>query len=105
MLATNNNSKIESLVQSLDSYIAKLQKAEIRKKSDEWYLLNNLTDFRQSLVSAKAKQDIENASKMLSRFCTESFNWDTDYFKNCVAFSEQGFALAKHFYTETERST
>lgn len=103
-MATSKNSKIESLMQGVDSCITELKKAEIYKDSDEWYLLNNLTDFRQSLAAAKSKQDVEKASKILSRFCVESFNWDTDNFKKCAALSEEGFSLAKHFDKEAARS-
>jgi len=104
MFATNNNPKVELLVQSVDSYIAEFKKTEIHKDSDEWYLLNNLTDFRQLLITAKSKQDIKNASKILSRFCVESFNWDTNNFKKCVALSEEGFAVAKYFVSEATHS-
>lgn len=96
-MLTTNNLKAELLMQNIDSYITKLRKAAIRKDSDEWYLLNNLNDFRQSLVSAKSKQDVERASKILSRFCAESFNWDTDNFKKCAALSDEGFMVAKNY--------
>jgi len=97
MSPKNNSSNLEALVQRIDAYINELKTRNISRESDEWYLLNNLTKFQQSLNSAESKQDVKNASSILSRFCVESFNWDTDNFKKCVALSEEGFTLAKTF--------
>jgi len=83
------------LLESIDKVLGLLAQNAPTRESLEWYLGNNLRSFREALVSARTRLDVENATRALSRFCTESMEWDSELFRECTRIEEKGFALAK----------
>lgn len=100
-IGSATNKEIVSLIVSIESKIAELENSNTPKDSIEFYLLNNLMKYRQSLVTAESKQDVENAASIFGRFCTESMNWDTDEYQKNIRLSESGYRIARNFDKET----
>lgn len=98
------NKEIDSLIGKIESRIAELRDFNVSKDSLEFYLLNNLVKYRQSLLSAESKQEIDNAASIFGRFCTESMDWGTKDYQAYISLSTQGYAAAKHFDAEPARS-
>lgn len=98
------NSELNLLISKIESQIADLKNVRPNEGSMEFYLLNNLAKYRQSLASAESKQDVKNAASIFSRFCTESMDWETKGYQHYIELSEEGFSLARHFDKETVRS-
>jgi len=65
-----------------------------KKKSFEWYLLNNLKSYIQLINDSQSSQDIKKATKIFSRFCVESMDWDTELYKKCSSLTCAGLKLA-----------
>jgi hypothetical protein len=86
---------MRELLESIDRVLGRLAQGAPPRESLEWYLANNLGSYRDALLSAKTRIDVENATRALSRFCTESMEWDSDLFRECTRIQEEGFALAK----------
>ena len=98
------NKAIDSLIDEVDSRIAELRGFNAPKDSIEFYLLNNLAKYRESLLSAESRQDVDNAASIFSRFCTESMDWGTKEYQAYIDLSTQGYAAAKAFKTDAARS-
>ncbi len=98
------NKEIDSLIGEMDSRIAELRGLNAPKDSIELYLLNNLVKYRESLLSAESKQEVDNAASIFSRFCTESMDWGTKDYQAYIDLSTQGYAVAKSFKTDAARS-
>ncbi len=69
------------LMNKVTKYIALLKGMNLPDESLEWYLINNLEKCLEELEIANSAKDVENASKILSRFCLESMNWEDREFK------------------------
>lgn len=80
----------QSVIESVDALLARLEAGKPEKGSLEWYLVNNLRTFGDALSAATEEREIENATHALSRFCTESMDWDTDLFRECTAITTKG---------------
>lgn len=65
-------------------------------ESLEWYLRNNLADYLKKIKTSENSHDLKIATKILSRFCLESMDWDTPLFKRCTKITEFGLKLAKN---------
>lgn len=64
---------IEFIMQ-IDALIKELKSTFPKKESLEWYLLNNLTKYSESVSKANTKEDIKRATKIFSRFCVETMD-------------------------------
>ncbi|MBI2779500.1 MAG: hypothetical protein HYX62_06945 [Gammaproteobacteria bacterium] len=85
----------QSVIESIDALIAKLELEKPQKDSLEWYLMNNLRAYRDALLAATEGREVERATHALSRFCTESMDWDTEVFRQCTAITTKGMRLAR----------
>jgi hypothetical protein len=65
------------------------------KESLEWYLSNNLNEYLRSIEESTKPIDILRATKLLSRFCTESMDWDTEIYKKCGDIMRIGYMLGR----------
>lgn len=66
------------------------------KESLEWYLRNNLIDYLEDLKKIESPGDLKICTRILSRFCVESMDWDTPLFKRCTKITEIGLKIAKN---------
>jgi hypothetical protein len=82
-----------TLIQEIEALQDKIATAAATQESLEWYLKNNLDDFAAA-VQAGGK-DLENAARVLMRFCTESMDWDTPLYREAIGIAENGLRLAK----------
>lgn len=98
------NKAIDSLTGEIDLRIAELRGFNAPKDSIEFYLLNNLVKYRESLLSAESSQEVDNAASIFGRFCTESMDWGTKDYQAYIDLSTQGHAAAKAFKTGAARS-
>jgi len=98
------NKEIASLITKIESLIAELKNSDVSNDSIEFYLLNNLVKYRQSLVAANSKQDIENAASIFGRFCTESMDWETKDYQKYIQLSEKGYAITRGFANKATHS-
>jgi hypothetical protein len=86
---------MHELLAEVDNLLSALARGTLTQGSLEWYLQNNLKAYREALQGASTKREIENATRALNRFCTESMDWDQKLFRECTAITERGFRLAK----------
>lgn len=87
----------EKLQMQLASLLSEVEHRLPKNDSLEWYLANQIRRYIVALESSTSKQEIENATAMFSRFCTESMDWDTSLYKKCAAITASGTKLAKTF--------
>ncbi len=85
----------ETLLQEARAFLDELSSQPMTEGSLEWYLSNNLRDYVESVERSDSAKAIKNATRILSRFCTESMNWDTILYRRCTEITEAGFKLAK----------
>jgi hypothetical protein len=85
----------QSVIESIDALMAKLQSEKLQKDSLEWYLVNNLRTYKDALLVATEGREVERATHALSRFCTESMDWNTELFRECTAITTKGMRLAR----------
>ena len=83
------------IVQKIEVLIDQLEAAAPARESLEWYLLNNLRDYRRTLQSGSSPLEIGNATRALVRFCTESMDWSSPLYKSCMEITALGGKLAK----------
>lgn len=77
-------------MQLIDALLERVgEKADV-KESVEWYLRNNLNDYKRALQSNASFQEIENATRALTRFGTESMDWNTSLYRDCCAITDEG---------------
>jgi hypothetical protein len=72
-----------------------LTSQSIIEGSLEWYLSNNLRVYIESIESSSSAKDIVNAARILSRFCTESMDWETGLYQRCATLIESGFRVGR----------
>lgn len=48
------------------------------------YLRHAVMEFRQAVDAAREPSDATNAGRALSRFCTDTLDWDTDLYRRCM---------------------
>jgi hypothetical protein len=86
---------MNDLIQKIDWVLeATAEKAAI-KESLEWYLRNNLVRYKQLLQSDPSQMQLKDATRALMRFCTESMDWNTVLYRDCMAITSEGSSLAK----------
>lgn len=85
----------QSVIGSIDALMVKLELEKLQKDSLEWYLVNNLRAYRDALLTATEGREFEKATHILSRFCTESMDWNTELFLECTAITTKGMRLAR----------
>lgn len=88
------------LIAQTNYFLIEMESLNVDHKSVEWYLSNNLKKFLHSVQTANTPFEIKNATKILSRFCTESMNWDTKLYAKCIVLTRIGFQLGKEDYIE-----
>lgn len=86
---------MNELVNLTNALLKQIEIPSSARESLEWYLKNNLSEFQAVVKSAQNAGEVENATLALSRFCTESMDWDTALFKACMEITEKGRKLAK----------
>ncbi len=83
------------LIIEVRSFLNALAVQQPKQESLEWYLANNLEDYLKDLEEAQKPNEIKVATKILSRFCIESMDWDTPLFKRCTKITELGLKVSK----------
>lgn len=86
---------MRDLLEAIDTVIDRLAQGNPVRESLEWYLGNNLRSYKNEIQKAKTRRDVENATRALGRFCTESMEWNSELFRECTRIEDAGFALAK----------
>lgn len=86
---------MDELIQTIDMLLGKIAQKAASKESLEWYLQNNLKDYKAALQAKPSALEIRNATRSLVRFCTESMDWDDSLYQECCAITEKGMHLAK----------
>ena len=82
-------------IQLIDALLKRIGDKSDVKESLEWYLRNNLSDYKRVLQSGESAQEVENATRALVRFCTESMDWNTPLYRECCAITDAGTKQAK----------
>lgn len=90
---------MQELIQSVDLLLNELTSNAIKEDGLEWYLINNLSDYRSVLNNNPTPLELENATRALTWFCTESIDWDTDLYKVCSEITIRGMSLSKDVNT------
>lgn len=80
---------MEKLLKMLNSLIENIEAREPRAETREWYLLNNLRQFKEVSESLPSQREFENAERILSRFNIDSMDWDDPLFKETTAITEE----------------
>ncbi|OGT26075.1 MAG: hypothetical protein A3B71_04235 [Gammaproteobacteria bacterium RIFCSPHIGHO2_02_FULL_42_43] len=86
----------QQLINEVQTFLQELKKNNPERESLEWYLINNLNRYLESLTAAGSAQEIKIATKILSRFCVDCMNWDTTLFKQCTKITHLGLKIAKN---------
>jgi len=85
-----------SLIAEVELLMRDINFQQPEKESLEWYLRNNLTDYLTELKKIESPSDLKISTRILSRFCLESMDWDTPLFKRCTKITELGLKIAKN---------
>jgi len=83
------------LIREIGLLLNDIEVKQPEKESLEWYLRNNLNDYLKVIDKVDNSNDLKIATKILSRFCLESMDWDTPLFKQCTKITELGLKLSK----------
>ncbi len=83
------------LISEVEVLLSELDVQQPQQESLEWYLKNNLYDYLQDVEKTNNANDLKIATKILSRFCLESMDWDTPLFKRCTKITELGLKVSK----------
>ena len=86
---------MDELIQDIDSLIKIIDSRGVSKESTEWYLRNNLIDYKATLLSEDSTEVLNNATRALVRFCTESMDWSDPLYQECCSITAKGARLAK----------
>ena len=84
------------LVAEVELFLRDLGLQKPQKESVEWYLQNNLIEYLSELQKTQNLCDLKTPTKILSRFCLDSMDWDTPLFKRCTKITELGLKIAKN---------
>lgn len=90
--------KQEQYISELASNLTELKLSiadDLRHESIEWYLNNHIDDYLNTLESIGSKQDIQSTVYTFSRFCTDTMDWDSSLYKECVVIMKLGTKLSK----------
>jgi hypothetical protein len=85
---------MSTLMDKIEALQLKIADAATLHGSLESYLNNNLADLAVVVGKNGGGQDLERASRALMRFCTESLDWDTPLYRECIAVAEEGRQLS-----------
>ena len=86
---------MNELIKSIDTLLGGIALKAVVRGGVEWYLWNNLNDYKAVLLANPSAREIENATRALLRFCTESMDWDDSLYKDCCAIAEIGNNLTR----------
>lgn len=86
---------LDELLERADALLRSLKAAAPARESVEWCLANHLKAFRDALADGGARPHVENAARMLSRFCVDSMDWNTELFHKCSALTDDAWRAAK----------
>ncbi len=84
-----------ALIEQANSFLTEIESLNPQRESVEWHLSNNLKKFLESVKVTNSFPEIKNATRILSKFCTESMDWDTELYRKCIAITQIGFKLGK----------
>lgn len=90
---TENKLNVGELLNELNALAKIIDGKKPERETIEWYLLNNINTYISSIECAQSNNDVENASEVFSRFCTDSMDWDTDLYKMCSEIINRAFKL------------
>lgn len=80
---------MEKLLEMVSALIEGVEAQTPATESREWYLLNNLRRFRDTVERSSSRSEVEGATRLLNRFCIDSLDWDDPLFKAATAITEQ----------------
>ena len=83
------------LLEKTRSLLEEFKSSNPERESLEWYLINNLTNYLNTIDQANKPYVIKSATANFGRFCTESMDWDTALNKKCTAITEIGYQLGR----------
>ncbi len=86
---------LDELLERADALLRDLKADAPARESVEWYLVNHLRAFRDALAAGDSRPHVENAARMLSRFCVDSMDWNIELFHKCSALTEDAMRAAK----------
>ncbi len=89
------NSAKQGFINEIKLFSDELNSKNPRQESLEWYLLNNLKNYLHSISHAQSSQDIIRATKIFSRFCVESMDWNNELYKKCSHITHMGLQFSK----------
>ena len=87
-------SKLE-LINEINNILRNIESDNLKTENIEWYLRNNLIEYLDSVKKANSRIDLENATKLLDRFCLEGMDWDNKLFKKCSELTSLGLKISK----------
>lgn len=73
--------EIEQAVRKTKNLIKRLEATPPQKETVEWYTLNNLRDLFRDLNNIQSTEKLLESEHILSRFCTDSLDWNSDLYK------------------------
>jgi len=85
----------KNIINALENLIIEYNLRNSISDTHEWYLFNNTIKYIYSLKTVNTPSDIKNAAITYGMFCTESMDWDTELYKECVALMKMGHKLAR----------
>jgi hypothetical protein len=86
---------MHQLIDLVDALLREIAGRAVARESLEWYLRNNLEDFRRKALGSPAPRALEGAARALSHFCTDSMEWDSELFRACTRITDLAARLAK----------
>ena len=92
MVAINKS----QLLDEVKKFLTDLDIKQPKHGSLEWYLRNHLNDYLSSVEHADNPNDLKAPTRILSRFCVESMDWDTSLYKRCSLITGLGCMIAKN---------
>ena len=91
---------VDALLSAIDSVISELLERASEFQSVEWYAVNYLRTFKQSVAESTAAYDIAVARWSLSRFVIDSVEWGSPLARALRELDDQ----AQHVERERRRS-
>ena len=91
MIDTN----VDKVISEAEGLIRQLELQSPAEKTSEWFAINNLNGFIERLRKGETKDDVINASRILSRFAVDSLEWGSELMKQVETISESGRKCAK----------
>jgi hypothetical protein len=88
---------VNQVIFEAESLIVENERDTPAEKSAEWYAVNNLRKFVTELRRAHSKQEVLNASDILSRFAVETLEWRSELYKKLETLAANAREAAIQF--------